>query len=63
MQPLGNEAVVRVKGQLLFTADWATARFNRTTPTLLAEWLGGPYAPGAAGLDRAEAVTLRGRNV
>ena len=36
VQPLGNEAVVRVKGQLLFTADWATARFNHTTPTLLA---------------------------
>ena len=36
VQPLGNEAVVKVKGQLLFTADWATARFNRTTPTLLA---------------------------
>ncbi|MBV9852626.1 MAG: hypothetical protein JO250_23445 [Armatimonadetes bacterium] len=36
VQPLGNEAVVRVKGQLLFTADWATARFNHTTPALLA---------------------------
>ena len=36
VQPLGNEAVVKVKGQLLFTADWATARFNHTTPTLLA---------------------------
>lgn len=34
--PRGNEAVVLVKGQLLFTADWATARFNRTTPMLLA---------------------------
>ena len=36
VRPLGNEAVVLVKGQVLFTADWATARFNRTTPTLLA---------------------------
>ena len=36
VQPLGNEAVVKVKGLLLFTADWATARFNHTTPTLLA---------------------------
>lgn len=32
----GNEAVVTVKGQLLFTADWATARFNHTTPLALA---------------------------
>ena len=37
VQSLGNEAVVKVKGQLLFTADWATARFNRTTPALLAD--------------------------
>ena len=33
----GNEAVVLVKGQTLFTADWATAKYNRTTPMLLAE--------------------------
>lgn len=36
VEPRGNEAVVLVKGQVLLTADWATARFNRTTPTLLA---------------------------
>ena len=36
VRPRGNEAVVTVKGQLLFTADWATARFNRTTPIPLA---------------------------
>ena len=30
---------MRVKNQLLFTADWATAHFNHTTPTLLAnQW-------------------------
>jgi hypothetical protein len=39
VQPLGNEATVTVKGQLLFTADWATARFNHTNPMALAnEW-------------------------
>ena len=36
VQPEGSEASVRVKGRLLFTADWATARFNHTTPALLA---------------------------
>lgn len=36
VQSLGNEATVKVKGRLLFTADWATARFNHTTPTALA---------------------------
>ena len=36
VQPAGNEAVVLVKGQLLFTADWATARFNQATPMQLA---------------------------
>lgn len=36
VQPAGNEAVVDVKGQLLFTADWATARFNQATPMQLA---------------------------
>lgn len=36
VQPSGNEAVVLVKGQLLFTADWATARYNRATPMQLA---------------------------
>lgn len=36
VQQSGNEAVVQVKGQLLFTADWATARFNHTTPMALA---------------------------
>jgi len=36
VQPAGNEAVVQVKGQLLFTADWATARFNHSTPVQLA---------------------------
>lgn len=36
VQPAGNEAVVQVKGQLLFTADWATARFNHSTPAQLA---------------------------
>ncbi len=36
---LGNEAVVKVKGQLLFTADHATARFNQATPMqLAAQW-------------------------
>jgi hypothetical protein len=39
VEPLGNEATVDVKGHLLFTADWATARFNNTTPMALAdEW-------------------------
>jgi hypothetical protein len=33
---LGNEAVVLVKGQLLFTADWATARYNQSTPLQIA---------------------------
>lgn len=37
VQPLGNEATVDVKGHLLFTADWATARFNHTTPMALAQ--------------------------
>lgn len=37
VQARGSEAVVLAKGDLLFTADWATARFNRTTPYLLAE--------------------------
>ena len=37
--PLGAEAVVRVKGQLLFTADAATAKFNQATPLALAnQW-------------------------
>ena len=36
VEPAGNEATVNVKGQLLFTADWATARFNHSTPTDLA---------------------------
>ena len=33
----GGEAVVLVKDELLLTADAATARFNRTTPLLLAQ--------------------------
>lgn len=37
VEPLGNEATVDVKGKLLFTADWATARFNHTTPMALAQ--------------------------
>jgi len=37
VQPMGSEAVVMVKGHLLFTADWATARYNDTTPMALAE--------------------------
>jgi hypothetical protein len=36
VQPSGNEAVVQIKGQLLFTADWATARYNRSTPMQMA---------------------------
>ena len=32
----GEEAVVRVKGRLLFTADMATARYNQATPLELA---------------------------
>ena len=37
--PFGSEAVVRVKGQLLFTADSATARFNEASPMALAnQW-------------------------
>jgi len=35
--PRRGEAVVLVKGQLLLTADNATARFNRMTPRQLAE--------------------------
>jgi hypothetical protein len=39
VEPSGNEAVVLVKGHLLFTADWATARFNEATPMDLAnQW-------------------------
>ncbi len=34
--PRGGEAVVLVKGQLLLTADNATARFNQMTPRQLA---------------------------
>jgi len=37
VEPSGNEAVVLVKGHLLFTADWATARFNNATPMNLAD--------------------------
>jgi len=33
----GAEAVVRIKGRLLFTADGATARFNQATPLELAK--------------------------
>ena len=33
----GGEAVVLVKDELLLTADAATARFNRTSPLLLAQ--------------------------
>lgn len=36
VQPSGGEALVLVKGQLLFTADRATARFNQATPVQLA---------------------------
>lgn len=39
VEPVGNEDVVRVKGDLLFTADWATARYNDATPLDLAnQW-------------------------
>lgn len=35
----GGEYTVDVKGRLLFTADWATARFNDATPYDLAnQW-------------------------
>jgi len=37
VEPSGNEAVVLVKGRLLFTADRETARFNSSTPTELAD--------------------------
>ena len=37
VEPAGNEAVVNVKGQLLLTADWATARYNQSTPMELAQ--------------------------
>ena len=36
VEPAGNEATVNVKGKLLFTADWSTARYNHSTPTDLA---------------------------
>ena len=37
--PFGAEAVVRVQGRLLFTADMATARYNQATPLELAnQW-------------------------
>lgn len=36
VSPKGSEAVVLVKGQLLLTADSATARFNQMTPRQLA---------------------------
>jgi hypothetical protein len=35
-QQVGADAVVMVKGHLLFTADSATAQFNSTTPIALA---------------------------
>jgi hypothetical protein len=39
VSPLGAEAVVRVQGRLLFTADMATARYNQATPLELAnQW-------------------------
>ena len=39
VSPLGAEAVVRVKGRLLFTADMTTARYNEATPLELAnQW-------------------------
>jgi hypothetical protein len=37
VEGFGNEAVIRVKGQLFLTADWATARYNKTVPMALAE--------------------------
>ncbi|MEO7717437.1 MAG: hypothetical protein ABIY70_14650 [Capsulimonas sp.] len=37
VEPSGGEAVVNVKGQLLLTADRATARFNQSTPMELAQ--------------------------
>jgi hypothetical protein len=41
VSPLGTEAVVRVKGHLLFTADMATAHYNEATPLELAnQWAG-----------------------
>ena len=36
VSPFGDEAVVRIKGHLLFTADMATARYNEATPMELA---------------------------
>jgi len=36
VEPFGGDAVVRVKGTLLFTADADTARFNQSTPMELA---------------------------
>lgn len=36
VEPMGSEAVVRVKGQLLFTADQQTAKLNQSTPMELA---------------------------
>ena len=39
IQPSGDDALVLVKGHLLFTADAATARFNEATPLDLAnQW-------------------------
>ena len=39
VSPIGTEAVVRVKGRLLFTADMATAHYNKATPLALAnQW-------------------------
>lgn len=39
VSPLGAEAVVRVKGRLLFTADLVAARYNEATPLELAnQW-------------------------
>src|SRR5579872_5242627 len=37
VEPFGSEAVVKVKDQLLFTADWDTARYNQSTPLELAQ--------------------------
>lgn len=36
-EPYGGDAVVMVKGQLLFTADQATAALNQSTPLELAQ--------------------------
>ena len=52
--PLGAEAVVRVQGRLLFTADAATAKYNGATPLALAKQWAANMRTVLPGLTRAK---------